>query len=137
MHKRSDLRLPAIVFALIAFLLAVVQIKLTTNPLILLERFIPGAGWFEIAIVALYGSHNNTSRCLSGPCKDIGGFPASGVRKKLRDQGRKTGMVKLNTEPLPSSLLSQIFPPSNSTYAFEIARPRPAPLYGRECEVSA
>ena len=54
--KGGDMRLPAMVFILTSSLLAVVQVKLTTNPLILLERFIPGAGWFEIAVVALYGS---------------------------------------------------------------------------------
>ncbi|MBM3420027.1 MAG: 4Fe-4S binding protein, partial [Bacteroidetes bacterium] len=50
------LRLPAIVFILTAALLTVVQLRLTENPLILLERFIPGAGWIEILIVSLYGA---------------------------------------------------------------------------------
>jgi ferredoxin-type protein NapH len=54
--KNGDLHLPVVVFMLTASLLAVVQIKLTNNPLILLERFIPGAGWIEIAAVALYGA---------------------------------------------------------------------------------
>ena len=55
--SNGDLRLPLIVFLLTVLLLSVVQLKLTDNPLILLERFIPGGGWFEIAIVALYGSY--------------------------------------------------------------------------------
>lgn len=54
--RGGDLRLPTIVFLLTSSLLSVVQIKLTTNPLILLERFIPGGGWFEIGAVALYGA---------------------------------------------------------------------------------
>lgn len=52
----SGLRLPVIVFILTAGLLAVVQLRLTENPLILLERFIPGAGWVEILVVSLYGA---------------------------------------------------------------------------------
>jgi hypothetical protein len=69
--KNGDLHLPVVVFMLTASLLAVVQIKLTNNPLILLERFIPGAGWIEIAAVALYGAFmvfkcSRRMRCLSG-----------------------------------------------------------------------
>ena len=52
----GNLRLPLVVFGLTALFLSVVQMKLTDNPLILLERFIPGGGWFEIAAVALYGA---------------------------------------------------------------------------------
>ena len=46
--------LPAIVFVFVFILLAIVQIKMS-RPIILLERFIPGGGWFELVIIALYG----------------------------------------------------------------------------------
>jgi ferredoxin-type protein NapH len=55
MHKTRSLRLPAGVFLFILFLLIPVQLKVT-NPMLLLERFIPGAGWFEIIVIALYGA---------------------------------------------------------------------------------
>ena len=38
------------------------------------------------------------------------------------------GIVKLNVEPFPTSLSTQIFPPSISTYALVIERPKPASL---------
>lgn len=53
-HK--NLRLPAIVFVLTAAMLSMVQISFTANPLIILERFIPGGGWVEIMLVSLYGA---------------------------------------------------------------------------------
>jgi polyferredoxin len=57
LNRNGDLRLPLLVFLLTALLLSVVQLKLDDNPLILLERFVPGGGWFEIALIALYGSY--------------------------------------------------------------------------------
>jgi polyferredoxin len=52
--KKSQ-RLPAAVFLFVLFLLIPVQLKVE-NPMLLLERFIPGAGWFEIILIALYGA---------------------------------------------------------------------------------
>jgi polyferredoxin len=43
------------VFLFILFLLIPVQLKVE-NPMLLLERFIPGAGWFEIVVIGLYGA---------------------------------------------------------------------------------
>lgn len=48
-------RVPSIVFILVFLLLAVVQIKVST-PMLLAERFLPGSGWAEILLAALYGS---------------------------------------------------------------------------------
>jgi len=48
--------LPAAVFIFVFSLLAFIQVKLTSNPLILLERFIKGGGCFEIAVVSFYGA---------------------------------------------------------------------------------
>jgi len=55
MIRGKDLRLPAAVFLLILLLLVPVQLKVE-NPMLLLERFIPGGGWFEMAVIALYGA---------------------------------------------------------------------------------
>ena len=52
--KKSQ-RLPAAVFLFVLFLLVPVQLKVE-NPMLLLERFIPGAGWFEIILIAVYGA---------------------------------------------------------------------------------
>ena len=49
-------KLSVIVFLVIIVLLAVVQVKLTNHPIILLERFVKGGGWFEIAMIACYGA---------------------------------------------------------------------------------
>ena len=51
----KSLRLPAAVFFLILFLLIPVQVKVE-NPMLLLERFLPGAGWVEMVLIALYGA---------------------------------------------------------------------------------
>ena len=51
----KSLRLPLLVFLFTLFLLSFVQWKVE-NPMLLLERFIPGAGWFEIALIGLYGA---------------------------------------------------------------------------------
>ena len=55
MSIRKQLRLPLAVFLLILFLLIPVQLKVK-NPMLLLERFIPGAGWIEIVLIGLYGA---------------------------------------------------------------------------------
>jgi len=55
MNIRSALRLPLAVFLLILFLLVPVQL-MVANPMLLLERFIPGGGWFELVLIALYGA---------------------------------------------------------------------------------
>ena len=55
MSKRKLLRLPLAVFLFILFLLIPVQIKVE-NPMLLLERFLPGGGWFELVLIALYGA---------------------------------------------------------------------------------
>ena len=47
--------MPLMVFLLTAFLLTFVQIK-AENPMLLLERFITGGGWIEIAIISFYGA---------------------------------------------------------------------------------
>ena len=49
-------RLSIIIFILAFALLAIVQIKLVLHPIILLERFINGGGWFEITAIAFYGA---------------------------------------------------------------------------------
>lgn len=49
-------KLPAAVFMLVFSALAMVQIKLTNNPLLLLERFFSGWGWLEIALISIYGA---------------------------------------------------------------------------------
>src|SRR5687767_11207465 len=41
------------------------------------------------------------------------------------------GSTSVNVEPLPSSLLSEIRPPSMVASRRQIARPRPAPPYSR------
>ncbi|MEN8229599.1 MAG: 4Fe-4S binding protein [Bacteroidota bacterium] len=55
MMRYNSLRLPLLVFLLTAFLLTFVQIKVE-NPLLLLERFVKGGGWFEILLIGLYGA---------------------------------------------------------------------------------
>lgn len=55
MSPRKVLRLPIAVFLFILVLLVPVQLKVE-NPMLLLERFIPGAGWFEIVLIGLYGA---------------------------------------------------------------------------------
>ncbi|MDF1574728.1 MAG: 4Fe-4S binding protein [Bacteroidales bacterium] len=55
MRNTRLLRLPLAVFFTILLLLIPVQLKIE-NPMLLLERFLPGGGWFEIAAIALYGA---------------------------------------------------------------------------------
>ncbi len=49
-------QLPVAVFLFTTFVLSMVQIKLTENPLLLAERFLPRAGWAELLFFALYGA---------------------------------------------------------------------------------
>ena len=53
--QRKRLRLPVSVSLLIFLLLVPVQLKVE-NPMLLLERFVPGGGWFEIVAIAIYGA---------------------------------------------------------------------------------
>lgn len=53
--KRKLLRLPSAVFILVLFLLIPVQLTVE-NPMLLMERFLPGAGWMEMVLIALYGA---------------------------------------------------------------------------------
>ncbi len=46
--------LPLAVFIFTLSILSVVQIRLSSHPMILLERFIKGGGWFEIVIIAFF-----------------------------------------------------------------------------------
>ena len=48
-------RLPLAVFFFVLLLLVPVQLKVA-NPMLLLERFLPGAGWIEILVIGLYGA---------------------------------------------------------------------------------
>jgi len=52
---KKQYKLPLIVFTLTYILLAFVQIKVE-RPMILAERFIEGAGWIEILLIAIYGA---------------------------------------------------------------------------------
>ena len=51
----KKLQLPLLVFIVTSILLAFIQIKLE-RPIILAERFLKGAGWAEIVLIAIYGS---------------------------------------------------------------------------------
>jgi len=55
MRGYKSFRLPLLVFLLTVFLLTIVHIKVD-NPMLLLERFVKGGGWIEIALIGLYGS---------------------------------------------------------------------------------
>jgi len=52
---KKEYRLPFYIFLLTSGLLALVQLKLE-RPMMLAERFIEGAGWFEILIISAYGA---------------------------------------------------------------------------------
>lgn len=54
-RTENALKLPLAVFLFILVLLVPVQLKVA-NPMLLLERFIPGGGWFEMVLIALYGA---------------------------------------------------------------------------------
>ncbi len=54
--KKGRHKLSVIVFLLTAGLLTVVQC-MVENPMLLAERFLKGAGWFEIAAISLYGAY--------------------------------------------------------------------------------
>jgi hypothetical protein len=51
---KKDYSLPLAVAAFVMLMLAMVQLKVP-RPMIILERLIPGAGWFEIILIAIYG----------------------------------------------------------------------------------
>lgn len=53
--KIRNIRLPVLVSVLIAGFLLVINTQLD-NPLILLEMFLPGFGWIEILLLAMYGA---------------------------------------------------------------------------------
>jgi ferredoxin-type protein NapH len=53
--NNKKLRLPLVVFLATTFLLTFVQLKVE-NPMLLLERFVEGGGWFEIGLIGLYGA---------------------------------------------------------------------------------
>ncbi|MDP3024318.1 MAG: 4Fe-4S binding protein [candidate division Zixibacteria bacterium] len=55
-QKAGQYKLPLEVFLFTFSILALVQLKLTYHPIILLERFISGGGWFEITVIAFYGA---------------------------------------------------------------------------------
>ena len=55
MKVLKRIRLPVLVFLFTSVLLSFVQWKVD-NPMLLFERFVPGGGWFEIALIALYGA---------------------------------------------------------------------------------
>ena len=50
-----SLRLPAAVFLLVLVLLVPVQLKVE-RPMLLLERFVDGGGWFQMFLIAAYGA---------------------------------------------------------------------------------
>jgi ferredoxin-type protein NapH len=49
-------KLPASVLVFTFLVLAIVQVKITDRPVIILERFVRGGGWLEITCISLYGS---------------------------------------------------------------------------------
>lgn len=53
--QASSLRLPLAVFLLVLFLLVPVQLKVE-RPMLLLERFVSGGGWFQMILIAAYGA---------------------------------------------------------------------------------
>ncbi len=53
--QKKQLWLPISVSLFILLLLIPVQLKVE-NPMLLLERFVPGGGWFEIVAIAIYGA---------------------------------------------------------------------------------
>ena len=55
MKGYNSLKLPLLVFLFIVFLLTFVHMKVD-NPMLLLERFVKGGGWFEIALIGFYGA---------------------------------------------------------------------------------
>ena len=55
MRTKRPLGLPLAVFLFVLLLLGPVQLKVE-NPMLLLERFMPGGGWVEMAVIALYGA---------------------------------------------------------------------------------
>lgn len=54
-NKGSFITLPLAVFLFTTGILSLIQVKVE-NPLLLAERFFPGAGWIEIFFIGLYGA---------------------------------------------------------------------------------
>lgn len=52
----KNLRLPVAVFLFTFSILAVVQWKMVKNPILIAERFLNGAGWIQLTLIALYGA---------------------------------------------------------------------------------
>jgi ferredoxin-type protein NapH len=52
---KSKFTLPLAVFAFVSLMLSIVQLKMKM-PMMILERFIPGAGWFEIGGISFYAA---------------------------------------------------------------------------------
>lgn len=52
---KQKFHLPAGVFLIVVFLLFFVQLKVD-KPMLLLERFLQGGGWFQVVIMGLYGA---------------------------------------------------------------------------------
>jgi ferredoxin-type protein NapH len=55
MKSGKRLMLPLAVFFFVLMLLVPVQLKVE-NDMLLLERFLPGAGWIELVMIAIYGA---------------------------------------------------------------------------------
>lgn len=55
MNPRNRLWLPLATSLFILFLLVPIQV-MVERPMLLLERFVSGGGWFQIALIALYGA---------------------------------------------------------------------------------
>ena len=52
----KKLALPLAVIVFVFLMLTMVQLKMPL-PILILERFIHGAGWFEIAVISIYGGY--------------------------------------------------------------------------------
>lgn len=55
-NRIQQYKLPVAVFIFTFLFLSLVQIKMVSHPIILLERFIAGGGWVEIILIAFYGA---------------------------------------------------------------------------------
>ncbi len=55
-QQTEQYRVPFAVFLFTLSFLVIVQVQLRNHPIILLERFVKGGGWFEITVIAFYGA---------------------------------------------------------------------------------
>lgn len=55
MQKMSKYYLPLAVFLFVTFILSMMELKMETS-MLMINRFIPGAGWIQIALLASYGA---------------------------------------------------------------------------------